>query len=91
MSLTWAKRVVSLRWSSTRRALYSTTFATALRSKCGSPSSSLDAAVQRSIAAGVTYAIAAGNSGGSACNASPARVPQAITVGATTFSRKRSG
>jgi len=35
-----AKRVLSLSWSSTRRALYSTTSATALMSKWGSPCSS---------------------------------------------------
>jgi len=48
----------------------------------------LDAAVQRSIADGVTYAIAAGNGllgliSQDACSTSPARVPQAITVSIT--------
>jgi subtilisin family serine protease len=43
----------------------------------------VDAAVTNSIAAGVTYAILAGNEGVSACTQSPPRVPQAITVGAT--------
>lgn len=41
---------------------------------------SLNDAVARSIASGVTYAIAAGNSGLDACAASPASTPQAITV-----------
>jgi subtilisin family serine protease len=49
----------------------------------GGVSTTLDSAVQRSIASGVTYGIAGGNSSTSACNSSPARVPQAITVGAT--------
>jgi subtilisin family serine protease len=40
-------------------------------------------AVANSITSGVTYAIAAGNSSSNACNFSPARVPAAITVGAT--------
>ena len=42
----------------------------------------LDRMVQRSIAEGVTYVIAAGNSNSSACRMSPAREPTAITVGA---------
>ena len=41
-------------------------------------------AVANSIASGVTYALAAGNSTANACNSSPARVASAITVGATT-------
>ncbi|WP_430780669.1 S8 family serine peptidase [Actinoplanes sp. G11-F43] len=42
----------------------------------------LNAAVQRSIASGVTYTIAAGNEDRNACKASPAATPEAITVGA---------
>jgi subtilisin family serine protease len=54
----------------------------------GGASSALDAAVQRSIADGVTYAVAAGNGnqGGraqDACKSSPARAPDALTIGAT--------
>ena len=57
----------------------------------GGASSSVDQAVAGSIAAGVTYAVAAGNGSKSgqpqnACNYSPARVPAALTVGATNSS-----
>jgi len=56
----------------------------------GGASSSLDTAVKNSIADGVTYAIAAGNNNKNACNYSPARVPTAITVGATTSTDARA-
>lgn len=56
----------------------------------GGASSALDGAVRNSIAAGVTYSIAAGNSNANAANFSPARVTEAITVGATTSSDARS-
>lgn len=56
----------------------------------GGASSALDTAVANSIASGVTYAIAAGNSNRNACNYSPARVSSAITVGATTSSDVRA-
>jgi subtilisin family serine protease len=57
----------------------------------GGASTTVDDAVRRSIAAGVTYAVAAGNGDRlgrqqPACNYSPARVREALTVGATTNS-----
>lgn len=50
----------------------------------------LDAAVNNSIAAGVTYVIAAGNDRGDACYTSPARVAAALTVASSTSSDERS-
>ncbi len=56
----------------------------------GSSSYSIDAAVQKSILAGITYVVAAGNSNDIACYYSPADVPAAITVGAITRGDWRS-
>ncbi|HWH05128.1 MAG TPA: S8 family serine peptidase, partial [Gaiellaceae bacterium] len=56
----------------------------------GGASSALDTAVTNSINAGVSYAVAAGNSNANACNYSPARVGPALTVGATTSSDARA-
>ncbi|WP_424211993.1 S8 family peptidase [Streptomyces sp. BI20] len=50
----------------------------------GGADSALDTAVRNSIAAGITYAVAAGNETADASTKSPARVAEAITVGATT-------
>ncbi len=49
-----------------------------------------DEAVAASIAAGVTYSIAAGNDSGSACATSPGRVPAALTVGATDSADRKA-
>ncbi|WP_433221702.1 S8 family serine peptidase [Dactylosporangium sp. CS-047395] len=57
----------------------------------GGVDTSIDTAVNNSIADGVTYAVAAGNdNGANACNGSPSRVPNAITVGSTTSTDARS-
>ncbi|MBU5611648.1 S8 family peptidase [Geomonas azotofigens] len=56
----------------------------------GGASTALDNAVANSISSGVTYAIAAGNSKQDACRYSPARVPAALTVGATTSTDARA-
>jgi subtilisin family serine protease len=49
----------------------------------GSAAPALDLAVCRSIAGGVSYAIAAGNESQNACDSSPARVLQSIAAGAS--------
>jgi serine protease len=56
----------------------------------GGASTALDDAVRESVAAGVTYAVAAGNSNVNACGSSPARVSQALTVGSSTSGDVRS-
>lgn len=49
----------------------------------GGYSAALNTAVTNAIDAGVTFAVAAGNSNDDACNYSPASTPAALTVGAT--------
>ncbi|MFP2924780.1 S8 family serine peptidase [Pyxidicoccus sp. 3LG] len=50
----------------------------------------IDDATERLIAAGVTTVVSAGNESDNACDYSPARTPNAITVGSTTSSDSRS-
>lgn len=57
----------------------------------GGLSATLDAAVAGAINSGVTFAIAAGNSNGDACNESPGRTPAAITVAASGSDDIRAG
>ncbi|WP_320066863.1 S8 family peptidase [Micromonospora sp. RTGN7] len=56
----------------------------------GGLNTSLNTAVANSVADGVTYAVAAGNSNANACNYSPAAVASAITVGATQSNGARA-
>ena len=56
----------------------------------GGTSVALDTAVQSVINDGVTVAVAAGNSNVDACNSSPARVANAVTVGSTAINDARS-
>ncbi|MFD0726501.1 S8 family serine peptidase [Lysobacter brunescens] len=56
----------------------------------GGATQSVDDAVNRLHNAGVTVVVAAGNNNASACNYSPARAANAITVGSTTNTDARS-
>ncbi len=61
----------------------------------GGASSALDTAVRNSIADGVSYAVAAGNGNAlgiaqNACNSSPARVTEAMTISATDSSDRKA-
>lgn len=82
--------IAGINWVTTQRKANPSIPAVANMSLGGGASSSLDTAVLNSINAGVTYAIAAGNSNVDACNSSPARVGAAITVGATTSTDARA-
>jgi subtilisin family serine protease len=56
----------------------------------GSSSTALDTALNNMINSGVIAVVAAGNANNNACSYSPARVPNAITVGSTTSDDVRS-
>ncbi len=57
----------------------------------GGASAAVDQAVQNAIAAGVTFAVAAGNENSDACGGSPSRVGEALTVGSSERNDRRSG
>jgi subtilisin family serine protease len=56
----------------------------------GGADPALDAAVQKAIASGVTFAVAAGNESSDAGGGSPSRVPEAITVASSTVDDEQS-
>ncbi|MBN2386094.1 MAG: S8 family peptidase [Anaerolineales bacterium] len=56
----------------------------------GTASDAIDLAVSNSINSGVLYSVSAGNSRRDACRFSPARVPAALTIGATTNTDTRA-
>jgi subtilisin family serine protease len=78
--------IAGINWVTTNHAARSV----ANMSLGGGASAALDTAVTNSIASGVVYGVAAGNESANACNGSPSRVPNAITVGATTSGDARA-
>jgi len=83
---TWADVIAGIDWVTSNHQAP----AVANMSLGGGSSTAVVQAVENSIAAGVTYAIAAGNNNADACNFSPANAPNALTVGATTSQDFRS-
>lgn len=91
---TWSGIIAGINWVTTNHL--SGAPAVANMSLGGPASSAVDAAVNGSINDGVTYVVAAGNGNQAgvaqdACKSSPARVPNALTIGATdVFDKKAS-
>lgn len=83
---TWSGVIAGVDWVTANH----TKPAVANMSLGGRANSSVDDAVRNSIAAGVSYSIAAGNSSQDACRFSPARVAEAMTIGATTKTDDRA-
>jgi len=76
-------------WVTGRKVANPTHAIVANMSLSGGVMPDLDNAVRNSINAGVTYVVAASNDGADACNYSPARVAEAVTIGATNSSDTR--
>jgi subtilisin family serine protease len=83
---TWSGVIAGIDWVTANHV----SPAVANMSLGGSPNQAVNDAVTGSIAAGVTYAVAAGNSAVDACTFSPASTPTALTVGATWWTDARA-
>ena len=78
----WSGVISGINWVAKNKASKSV----ANLSLGGGKNSSVDTAVQNLINSGVTVVVAAGNENRDACTRSPARVPAALTIGASALS-----
>ncbi|MGK5676796.1 S8 family peptidase [Micromonospora sp. URMC 106] len=85
---TWAQVIAGINWVTSNHQAGQP--AVANMSLGGSYNASLNTAVANSIADGITYAVASGNSNANACNFSPASVPTALTVNASQSNDARA-
>lgn len=83
---TWSGVIAGVNWVAAHRVRP----AVANMSLGGGAYAPLDSAINALIAKGVVVVVAAGNSNANACSFSPARVPAAITVAATTSTDARA-
>jgi subtilisin family serine protease len=84
--------IAGVDWVTADRQAHPTEGAIANMSLGSSAFEPLDIAIRGSILAGrVSYAVAAGNDGADACNYSPARTPEAMTIGASDSSDAQAG
>ncbi len=83
---TWSGVIAGIDWVAANAAKP----AVANMSLGGGANTAVDQAVNNAVAAGVVFGVAGGNDNANACNYSPARAVDAITVGATTSSDARA-
>jgi len=85
---TWAQVIAGIDWVTGDHGPGE--LAVANMSLGGGFNNAVNTAVTTSIADGVSYAVAAGNSNANACSFSPASTPNALTIGSTTITDARS-
>ena len=86
----WSEVIAGVDWVTARKNANPATPMAANMSLGGGFNQAANDAVENSVAAGVSYAIAAGNSNANACNFSPASAPSANTVASSNQADGRS-